>query len=469
MPYFTKQQVAEHCTKDTRIWVTYKGGVYDITDFAEAHPGGSKILLAAGKSIDPFWAMYAAHDTEETHSLLEELRIGNLEITKEMVSDDPADPYRNESWDDRHAALSVKSSKPFNAETPMEVLVDSYNTSNELFYVRNHLPVPKVDPKTYSLEVSGEGVKSVKLTLEDLKTKFKEHSVTATIQCAGNRRSEMSAVKLVRGLSWGASAIGNAKWSGVKLLDVLDYAGVKKDPSIRHIQFEGLDKDLTGDPYGASIPVQKALSESGDVLLAYKMNDQPLPVDHGYPLRVVVPGTVGARNVKWLSRIIVSKEESSSFWQQKDYKVFSPGVTMESANFSLVSAIQEMPVQSAICEPKSGSSLSTDDGSVHVKGYAYSGGGRNVRRVDVTLDDGKTWHEATLLQGQDQAYNHSWAWTLWEADLPLDKVAKKDKIRISCKAVDSSANTQPENVENVWNFRGLGNNAYHSVEVSLNN
>ncbi len=240
-----------------------------------------------------------------------------------------------------------------------EVLIQSYIvTPNELFFVRNHLPVPKVDEATYLLEITGDNLRvPIRLSLHDLKTKFKQETVMATIQCAGNRRNEMNKVKEVKGGFWELGAISNAIWTGVKLRDVLLYAGVNPDsPDIKHVQFVGLDKDFDKS-YGASIPVEKVLNPVGDVLLAFEMNGQVLPIDHGYPVRVIVPGVVGARNVKWLNKIHVSKEESPSHWQQKDYKGFSPNVDWHNVDWNSAPAIQEYPVQSAICTPKDGSKL----------------------------------------------------------------------------------------------------------------
>ena len=215
-----------------------------------------------------------------------------------------------------------------------------------------------------------------------------------------------------------------------------------------------------------SIPVEKAISEDGDVLLAYEMNGEPLPRDHGFPVRVVVPGSAGARNCKWLSKIIARKDESDGFWQQNDYKVFDPSVSMETADFQAVAAIQETPVQSAITEPQDGSIVAEDDEVVTIKGYAFSGGGRGIMRVDVSVDDGKSWQQAELQNDVEQGYGKQWAWTLWSIDVPIPK-EHPGHLDICCKAVDSAINTQPEKVEQVWNFRGLINNSWHQIQVTV--
>ncbi|OWY93796.1 Sulfite oxidase, partial [Phytophthora megakarya] len=340
LPTFSFEEVQKHTgAHKSGTWVVYKHGVYDITKFIASHPGGTKILLAAGNSIEPFWQLYAAHNHADVHKILETLRVGNLRdedvkmleaLRKERYGDGPysKDPTR-------HPALKVNSSMPFNAEPPAELLMESFVTPNDLFFVRNHLPVPEVDIEKYTLKISGVGVghgKQVEFTVDNLKSKFKHHTVTTTIQCAGNRRAEMSGVKQVNGLSWDTTALSTANWTGVLLSDVLASIGITDEDSrhggcecdvgenmeacddcnavIQHVQFEGLDADTEGNPYGASIPMATALDPRKDVLLAFEMNGEPIPRDHGFPLRVIVPGTVGARNVKFLHRIVLSSEES---------------------------------------------------------------------------------------------------------------------------------------------------------------
>jgi len=463
---YTKEEVAKHKTKKDRIWVTYKSGVYDITEFVEGHPGGSKrIMMAAGSSIDPFWSMYQQHQTKEVRSILEQYRIGDLEggaVDEGSVGD----PYAEEP--DRHPALLVRSQKPFNAETPRVLLGEQLNTPNDLFYVRHHLPVPHISAEDYRLHVEGEGVRAVTLTLEDLKTKFKRHTVAAAMQCTGNRRHELKMVKNMAGLDWDLGAIGNAEWSGVRLSDVLKYAGFDSDqsPEVEHVQFEGYDNDGAGTVYGASIPVHRAVNSHFDVLLAFEMNGEPLPVDHGYPVRVVTPGITGARAVKWVKKIIPARNESPSQWQQRDYKSFNPAVGPDDVDWSSAPAIQDVPVQSAITDPPSGSPVDPDEDELVVKGYAWSGAGNGIIRVDVTLDGGRSWTSADLMQhGIPQKRGSAWAWTLWEATIPLAGADRSQPLEVAVRAVDGSYNTQPEEAAPLWNLRGVLNNAWHRVTL----
>ncbi|KAL3276451.1 hypothetical protein HHI36_011832 [Cryptolaemus montrouzieri] len=466
LPIYTIEEISKHTNHQERIWVTFQQGVYDITDFIYEHPGGEQILMAAGSAVDPFWMLYSVHLNPHVLDILEKYRIGNLDPNEENDSiSDMSDPYANDPK--RHSILKPASIKPFNAESPEQLLVENFITPNEIFYVRNHLPVPDIDASTYELEIEIEGkAKTLCLSLEDLK-QFPKYTITATVMCAGNRRSEMTKVKPVKGLNWGAAAVGNATWSGASLREVLEKAGLTDVDldKYKHIQFEAYDTDATGTAYGASIPIWKAVDRRGDVILAYEMNGVPLPRDHGYPVRVIVPGVVGARNVKWLGKIIVSSEESKSHWQQSDYKGFSPSTDWDTVDYSKSPSIQELPVISAICQPVPNTTVKVENGHIKVKGYAWSGGGQDIVRVDVTCDGGKTWHVARFDHHDPQTHPQHWSWTLWSCELP---VAQGDKeLEIWAKAVDSSYNTQPESFENIWNLRGVLNNAYHRIKVKV--
>jgi len=278
----------------------------------------------------------------------------------------------------------------------------------------------------------------------------------------------MNPIKQVKGLTWTGTAISNAEWTGVRLRDVLLASGIESSKeNLQHVQFEGLDLDVTGQKYGASIEIEKAMDPIGDVILAYEMNGEPLPADHGFPLRVVVPGIVGVRNVKWLSKVYVSDQESFSHWQQNDYKSFSPSTDWDTVDFKAAPAIQEAPVQSAICSPLPGQKLPKGSTHVEVKGYAWSGGGRGIIRVDVSSDGGKTWTNAELNRHQDQKQTRMWAWTLWSCRIPLPPSDGSKRAQLICKATDISYNSQPDSVSGIWNLRGVLNNAWHRVNVSL--
>lgn len=476
---YTRAEVAQHKTPATRIWVTHGNGVYDVTDFVKKHPGGDKILLAAGGAVDPFWVVYAQHKTEHTRKILESMRIGDLDPNDVAAAATAAaavgDPYANDP--PRHPALIPRSLKPFNAEPPAALLPDAYLTPNDLFFVRNHLPVPDVKAETYVLEIDpGGGRPLLKLSLHDLRTRFPRHTVTVALQCAGNRRADMDRVKAARGLSWGVAAMANAEWTGARLRDVLAAAGVDVDavaagsaPGARHVQFAGLDRDpASGVAYVASVPADLATAPGRDAILAYEMNGAPLPRDHGYPVRAIVPGIVGARQVKWVGRVALASGEADSLWQTKDYKLFPPFMDMDNVDFSAAPAMEDMPVQSAICEPADGAVLPFGTTEVVAKGFAWAGGGRAITQVHVSPDGGATWVGADITaQPPDESPSstRSWGWTLWEARLPVNASTRALDLRV--KATDIACNTQPEHAGPVWNYRGLANNAWHRCRVTL--
>lgn len=482
LPTFSLAEVAKHATPEARVWVTFRGGVYDITDFLANHPGGvDKIMTAAGGALEPFWALYRQH--------LQPARPGEPPVPKDAVAEflaplqvgwlDPAeaaamaaararsadDPYAAEP--SRHPGLRVLNETPCNAETPA-ALFGEWVTPSALWFVRNHHPVPKLDAAAFTLEVGGQGGRPpVVFTMDDLR-KMPSATVTATLQCGGNRRGDLNSVRKTSGNAWGFGAISNATWVGVRLRDVLAAAGVQavdaEGRAVAHVQFEGEDGTK------ASIPVGKAVSVAGDVLLAYAMNGEDLPADHGYPLRAVVPGHVGVRNVKWLRKVVASHEEAEGVWQRgMAYKHFGPSVTsLEGVDVEAHASMQEMPVQSAIFEPSGSASrpASAAPGEeLTVRGFAWSGGGRGIVRVDVSADGGETWRSARLLQGKEQPLDRAWAWTFWEVELPVGTQARSTSL--VCKAVDAAHNSQPETPAAVWNLRGLANNSWHRVPIHI--
>jgi len=474
LPSYSWAEVQRHDDLKKGVWVTYKDGVYDVTKFVYAHPGQEKILMAAGNMIDGFWKFYGMHHTQEVYSLLENYRIGNLAESDRGKWKDVSGPY-TEDPKNRDERLIVHSKTPFIAECPNEYLTQSYYTPNELFYVRNHSPVPKVDPEMYDLSIGGLGFTSdsddddddddasISMSLSDLKN-FKKHEVDSVIQCGGNRRAELAVEKAIRGSKWKIGALCNAKWGGAKLCEVLEKAGITEEKArelgVKHVHFEAMDWGAD-EPYGASIPIERALDPRKDVLLAYEMNGVDLPPDHGYPVRIIAPGVVGARNVKWVCRIELSNEEYHGHYQRKAYKTFSPSQGWDDLDWAKFEAIQEMPVQSGITTPAPNSTISKGE-SVLVEGVAWSGNGAGIIRVDVSVDGGKTWKHANLKR-PDQPRYREYAWTQWNIEYPL--TGDETELDIVCKAVDTSHNVQPETIDGIFNLRGYCGNSWHRIKV----
>ncbi|KAF5381983.1 hypothetical protein D9615_004220 [Tricholomella constricta] len=342
--------------------------------------------------------------------------------------------------------LIVQGTKPFNAEAPTASLVEFNLTPEDLVYCRNHGPVREFDEGTYSVSIKGGVDREVDLTIPDLKATFRTVHVVAALQCAGNRRNEMGAIKPVSGVGWDSGVIANCRWGGVRLRDVLNHVGVQQGNS--HVCFASYATLCQDDLYyGSSISLERATRLEDDVLLAFEMNDEPLTAEHGGPLRLVVPGYLGARWVKWLDTIIVSPAESPNFYQQHDYKILPPTVNSKAEAKPLWSkypCMTSLPLNSVI-----GSATLTSPTSLYVKGYAVPSPTANVAGVEVTTDGGKTWHDARMTYQEGK-----WSWTLWEAE--LEGFAESGIVH--CRARDAKGEVQPR--EGTWNLRGVAFNAW---------
>lgn len=452
--------------------------------------------MAAGQDLEPYWEVYRQHFRGHVISWMEKHRIGNLsEEDYENVKKNRmqfGDMYETDPLRDPNNLSCTY--KPFCGEPRIDLLTEDYYTPNELFYVRNHLAVPDIDPDDYVLVVKGKGLKKHKFTLDDLKTLFPKHEVVSTLQCAGNRREDLHADrKIYISPHWVVGAISNAKWGGVKIRDVLRHCGMdvdslalgKTDNDLwKHVQFVGYDTDETGLSYGGSIPIDKVIDPFGDAILAYEMNNKPLPRDHGFPVRAVSPGHAGARQCKWLHKIIVSDKESQKSWQQKSYRGFAPDIDFEEdlshwgdpkLRLDQAPIVQEMPVTSLVCNPPQNSLIGMKGATdITLKGVAWSGGGRKVERVDVSIDGGNTFTAAELYKPIEQRRNKHWAWTHFNKIIPLPdnvkvRLAKGEIVKLSVlsKAMNSDFNVQPENVAPYWNARGVCINHWYRVNILL--
>ncbi len=352
--------------------------------------------------------------------------------------------------------LIVRSADPYNAEPPLPRLRASLLTARRDFYVRSHGDVPTLDGGAHRLRVDGRVPRPLNLSVRDLRRDFPQRRVTATLQCAGNRRGDMLQVAPVAGDPWAAGAIGNAEWTGVALADVLRAAGAADDVAL-HVAFAALDAcEADGERfrYGASIPMGKALSP--EVLLAWGMNGEDLAPEHGFPLRAVVPGYAGARSPKWLAVVTVQDRPSDAHPQARDYKLFPPDVRRETADWGEGMTIYEMPVNSAICEPAPFAAL--EPGPTALRGWAAASG-RGIARVDVSADGGRSWRQA----GLEHDESAPWSWTFWRAEVEL----RAGEHELAVRAWDSAGQTQPSSPDDTWNWKGYLNAAWHRVRVRV--
>jgi sulfite oxidase len=351
----------------------------------------------------------------------------------------------------KRADMVVHEDDPFNAETGSAALAEGPVTATDAFYVRAHASVPQIDPEAWRLHVHGLVERELDLSMVTLREAFPERELTATLQCAGNRRTGLLAIRDIPGEErWGAGATGTATWAGVALADVLALA--RPLPEAAHVGFAGSDLCLGANPvqvFGGSIPFDKATRP--EVLLAWGMNGEPLPLVHGAPLRVVVPGYIGARSVKWLERIEVRSKPWDGYFQHVAYRLLPPdGKPGPGAGMPL----GLVALNSDVLSPGDGETVAA--GPVEVVGYAFAGGERHVARVDVSIDGGASWSQAELLEDLGR-----WAWRQWRMTVNLSPGDHEILVR----AWDSSAATQPEDNATLWNPKGYVNNARPRVHV----
>jgi sulfite oxidase len=352
----------------------------------------------------------------------------------------------------KRADLLIREDSPFNAGPSPEQLNAGVITPTDRFFVRNHGDIPEILVEDYRLSLGGMVAHPLELSLADLRG-FPEHRLISTLQCAGNRRRELVQIAPIPNeLEWDQEAISTAEWGGVRLRDVLQAADVLKGAA--HVAFLGADRinkhgEIIG--LGGSIPLEKALHP--DTLLAYAMNGEPLPPTHGFPLRALIPGYIGARSVKWLTQITVQTEQSDNYYQAHAYRLYPASAEPENLDVESGAMLGALPVTSVITSHEPGAALKA--GACTVSGYAYAGE-REIIRVEVSTDDGRTWRIATL---RDHAIPFTWRW--WDTSLMLPP----GEHTLVVRAWDCSANTQPERVETVWNFKGYMNNAWHRVPV----
>src|SRR5215472_13728266 len=358
--------------------------------------------------------------------------------------------------------LILLTDRPVQLETPRHYFRTAF-TPNEAFYVRWHLEgIPNaIDLKNWRLQIEGNVNKPLALSLPELMQKFKPVSVAAVNQCSGNSRSRMQ--PRVPGGQWGNGAMGNAMWTGVRLRELLDMAGIKAG-SVQ-VQFQGLDSGQGPEGLGSRLFL-KSLNLGDPVvdecIIAYQMNYEPLPMLNGFPVRLVVPGYFATYWVKSLTWIRVLNEADENFWMKTGYRVPDTprGNTtpedMKAGRVKMV-PIERLPVRSFLISPD-GSSKIPLGMNIKLQGIAFSGFGR-VNRVEVSDDGGKTWLAAQL--GEDHG---PYSFRSWEASWTAKSPGRHT---LAVRATDEKGNTQPE--EPVWNAGGYLWNKIERQEIAVGN
>ena len=377
------------------------------------------------------------------------LSTGGIMIAGGVLSTDNA-------WaQDQPKDLIFRTEDPRNAEPELAKLVRSWITPTKHFYVRSHAPNPKLNPNSFRLRVEGMVRRPLSLSLEEL-GKFGQKSTTATLTCAGNRRAEYNREGKVGGVQWESGAIGNATWGGVSLADVLKQAEITTDA--KHVWFEGLDeipKSGKVIPFGGSIPISRAMVSGGPSapLLANSMNGETLTPDHGYPLRSLVPGYIGARSVKWLGKVVISDRPSPNHYVATAYKIVKK---TEPIDWAESGPIYRYPINAAICTPQPAAKVKS--GELELTGYALPTGrpGSKITKVQVSADKGKSWVSAEMT-GNDTEF----CWQLWKATVNVTANTKQLTLRAS----DSSGGFMPGRVP--WNAKGYLQNSWYRMPIRV--
>jgi len=355
--------------------------------------------------------------------------------------------------------LIVLNDRPVNAETPAHLLDDRVTPAKYLFVRNNGTPpvVTNIDLDTWTLEFGGESVEqTVSFTVAELKQRFRHHSYQLLLECGGNGRSEF--VPPASGLQWSVGAVGCPKWTGVRLKDVLDYVGIKKDAV--YVAYYGADIHLSGDSskeaISRGVPLHKALEDES--LIAWSMNGEDIPLHNGYPLRLVCAGWPGSVSGKWLRKIVIrNKVHDGEKMTGTSYRVpclpVAPGSEVPDDEMCI---IESMPVKSLVTFPKSGIKHALDE-RLTVRGHAWSSDLR-VKRMHVSIDFGATWQKAIL-----EAPANRLAWQHWNASV---KFPASGYYEIWARATDSAGRAQPM-VLPEWNPEGYLNNACHRIAVQV--
>ncbi|CDP19741.1 unnamed protein product [Coffea canephora] len=422
---------------------------------------------------------YPSSDDEEENDengYEDAIKKGKAELENSVL--DARDEGTADNWIERNPSMVRLTGKhPFNAEPPLTRLMHhGFITPVPLHYVRNHGPVPTATWDGWTVEVCGLVKRPMKFSMEKLVNEFPYREFPATLVCAGNRRKEQNMTKQTIGFNWGAAAVSTSVWRGVPLRAILKRCGIlsRKNGAL-NVCFEGAENlpGGGGSKYGTCVKKGVAMDASRDIILAYMQNGELLTPDHGFPVRMIIPGFIGGRMVKWLSRIIVTTQESDSYYHFKDNRVLPSHVDAELANseawwYKPEFIINELNINSIITTPCHDEILPINSWTTQrpytLRGYAYSGGGKKVTRVEVTMDGGDTWHVCAVDHPEKPTkYGKYWCWCFWSLDVEvLDLLGAKE---IAVRAWDESTNTQPEKL--IWNVMGMMNNCWFRVKTNV--
>lgn len=334
--------------------------------------------------------------------------------------------------------------KPFNAETPLPALAEPV-TPTRLFYVRNHFDTPRIEARAWRLRVDGLVERLREFSLEDVRA-LPQRRVITTLECAGNGRSQMS--PLPPGICWGYGAVGTAEFAGIPLSTLLDQAGLRSTAT--EVVFVGADRGEVES--GREMPFARSLSldvaRHPDTLLAWAMNGEPLTREHGFPLRLVVPGWYGVASVKWLVRISAASDTFDGHFQARQYVYKGQRGVPEST------PVTRMRVRAVVARPADGAEVPL--GPVEIAGTTWSGDAP-IDRVEISVNDGHAWTGCALGEALSPYAAVPWRFR-W---LP----PRSGSYTVTVRAIDRAGNTQPR--DPVHNILGYGNNAAHRIRITV--
>jgi sulfite oxidase len=352
--------------------------------------------------------------------------------------------------------LIVLGERPLVAQTP-ESLLDDETTPTELMFIRNNgrIPARTPDPESWTFRIDGEVENELSFTLRDLKSKFENVTRRLLIECGGNGRSFFNPP--VRGNRWTHGGVGCPEWTGVRLADVLRAAKLK--PSALFSAHYGADPTLSGDTskpaLSRGVPIAKLMDDSN--LLAWAINREPLPLAHGFPLRLIIPGWPGSVSAKWLTRIwIRDRHHDGPGMGGILYRVPIKPMPAGQYDKGNLKDLESMPVRAIITRPAHGERLA--GGTVEVRGASWAGD-YQLRQVDISIDKGATWQKAGLKPPKNR---HDWQ--RWVATVSVPSGARS--LDIWARATDELGNTQPLAAEN-WNPHGVGGNPIHRIRIKI--
>ncbi len=370
-----------------------------------------------------------------------------------LAFQDP-DPYK---MFDKDRGMEVLNDKPWNIEAKAHLLDDKI-TPNKYMFIRNNGLIPKtIDVKNWTLTIDGESVKQQKTyALADLKSKFPEYTYQLTLECGGNGRSEFDPP--AKGNQWTVGAVSCAQWTGVRLRDILEDAGIK-DNAV-YIGYHASDTHLSGDPKKEPIsrgaPMAKALQD--ETLIAYKMNGEDIPLVHGYPLRLVAGGWPASVSGKWVNRISIrNKVHDGTKMTGTAYRIpcepVAPDAKVKDEDMCI---IESMPVKSLITYPKSGAMIDLGK-KLNIRGHAWAGE-LEVSKMEYSIDFGATWKECPVEKPVNRL-----AWQHFSASIDFPK---RGYYEIWGRATDSKGMSQPMILPG-WNPKGYLNNACHRIAIKV--